>query len=615
MQMSLLPHLKRSKVSIVKRLTAVCVIGVAALYSITTTADVSVRHADADKYIRWIQASHFLSQATMGPTVATTTALADRIQAIGRDNAFNEWIDDQFRMDPWHSETLAYKMVDRDGVERGTSNIGHPTLEQSPRYYREHAWWHQTLYSEGQLRERMTWALYQILPAYGRDATIGWWANLAYMDLLKDNAFGNHRDLLEDVTYSPMMGNFLSSLKNDKGDESAGIFPDENYAREVMQLFSVGIYRIDNNARFVTDGNGNRVENYTNEDITQIARVFTGLGNSKAHERQNFFSASQTGERMIMWEDHHHQGTKTFLGRSLPANQSGDQDIADTLDILINHGSTPYFFSNLLIQRLTSSTPNVNYLKRVGEVYKDNGQGVRGDFKEVIRAILMDPTVRDSLTISKTVDPSDNTKTLINVDVNLELWENDNTQGRLREPMLQLANFLRFLDADAKEHEAGLHRGDFKPIWSELSVGQGIRDTISIFGYYSADFLPVTGPAANKTRNQRPLVLPEFELLPTFAVRLNEKIQSIVNRGTVEQRHTTTSPNTQLPRLEQYLGNNTFAELIQELNIFLFAGTMSKRLQDDLVVALDDVSGRTDLERLSKAIAVLLSSADFAVTN
>ena len=299
----------------------------------------------------------------------------------------------------------------------------------------------------------------------------------------------------------------------------------------------------------------------------------------------------------------------------MPANQSGDQDIADTLDILINHGSTPYFFSNLLIQRLTSSTPNVNYLKRVGEVYKDNGQGVRGDFKEVIRAILMDPTVRDSLTISKTVDPSDNTKTLINVDVNLELWENDNTQGRLREPMLQLANFLRFLDADAKEHEAGLHRGDFKPIWSELSVGQGIRDTISIFGYYSADFLPVTGPAANKTRNQRPLVLPEFELLPTFAVRLNEKIQSIVNRGTVEQRHTTTSPNTQLPRLEQYLGNNTFAELIQELNIFLFAGTMSKRLQDDLVVALDDVSGRTDLERLSKAIAVLLSSADFAVTN
>ena len=147
------------------------------------------------------------------------------------------------------------------------------------------------------MRERMTWALYQILPAYGRDATIGWWANLAYMDLLKDNAFGNHRDLLEDVTYSPVMGNFLSSLKNDKGDESAGIFPDENYAREVMQLFSVGIYRIDNNARFVTDGNGNRVENYTNEDITQIARVFTGLGNSKAHERCLLYTSPSPRDR------------------------------------------------------------------------------------------------------------------------------------------------------------------------------------------------------------------------------------------------------------------------------------------------------------------------------
>ncbi len=597
-------------------LLAVSLIATAALHSFPASADVSVRHADADKVIRWIQASHFLSQATMGPTVTTTTALAERIGAIGRDEALNEWIDEQFEMNLQPSLVKADAMVARDGVQRDTFQNSHPTLSLSPRYYREHAWWDQAVFSDAQLGERMTWALYQIMPAYDRDARIGWAANLVYMDLLKKNAFGTHRDLLEDVTYSPMMGNFLSSLKNDKGDESAGIFPDENYAREVMQLFSIGVYDIDNRAHFVIDNNGNRVENYTNEDITQVARVFTGLSNPPRNNRQNFYNASgstSTG-RMITWEDHHHQGTKTFLGHTLPANQSADQDISDALDILANHKTTPYFFSNLLIQRFTTSTANVTYLRRVAEVFKDNGQGVRGDFKAVIRAILMDSTVRDSLKIEKNVDPSDTAKTLITVDIDTEQVNNDK-HGRLREPMLQLANFFRFFEIDAKEHEGNGHEGDFKPLWSQLSVGQGIREPISIFGYYSADYLPVTGPAANKIRAQRPLVLPEFELLPRFGVQLNEKIQEIASRQLIVQRHTTNSENTALPGLNRFSGNNSFAELIQELNIFLFSGTMSKILQDELLVALDDVSGGTDRVRLSKAIAVLLSSADFAVTN
>ena len=383
-----------------------------------------------------------------------------------------------------------------------------------------------------------------------------------------------------------------------------------------MQLFSIGIYDI-NDATFVIDGNGNRVESYTNTDITQIARVFTGLSNPPANANQTFFNASGTSAngRMLMWEEHHHQGTKTFLGQTIPANQSGDQDISDTLDILTNYKTAPYFFSNLLIQRFTTSTANINYLRRVAAVYKDNGQGLRGDLKAVIRAILMDPTIRDAFKIEKTIDPSDNSKTLITVDVNIERYANHDKQGRLREPMLQLANFLRFFDVDAKEHEGNGHQGDFKPLWSQMTVGQGIRQPISVFGYYSADYLPINGPVANKTRAHRPVVLPEFELLPTFAVPLNEKIEEITARQSIIQRHTTNSVFTKLPGLARYVGNNSLAQLIQDLNIYLFSGTMSKSLQDELLVALDDTSGANDRIRLSKAVAVLLSSADFAVTN
>ena len=588
----------------------------AVLHSIQATADVSVKHADADNTIRLIQASHFLSQATMGPTVATTTALAARIGAIGRNEAFNEWIDTQLNKTLQPSLVKADAMIARDGVERDTFHIGHPTLSLSTRYYREHAWWDQALFSDTQLGERMAWALYQIIPAHDRDATRGWEDNLEYMDLLRKNAFTTHRQLLEDVTYSPVMGRFLSSLKNDKGDESRGIFPDENFAREVMQLFSIGIYDI-NNGTFVFDRNGNRVESYTNADITQIARIFTGLSNPPVNVNQTFYNATGTSAngRMIMWEDHHHSGTKTFLGQTIPANQSGDQDISDALDILINYKTAPYFFSNLLIQRFTTSTANINYLRRVAAVYKDNGQGIRGDLKAVIRAILMDPTIRDVFKIEKVIDPSDNSKTLINVDVDIQQPLNLDKQGRLREPMLQLANFFRFFEIDAKEHEGNGHQGDFKPLWSQLTVGQGIRQPISVFGYYSADYLPVNGPTANKIRAQRPVVLPEFELLPTFAVPLNEKIEEITARQSIIQRHTTNSVFTKLPGLARYVSNNSFAQLIQDLNIYLFSGTMSKSLQDELLVALGDTSGANDRARLSRAVAVLLSSADFAVTN
>ncbi len=606
-----------SKLAIGKRLSIACLISVTVFHSLPAIADVSVKNALANNYVRYIQASHFLSQATFGPTVDTVTALASRIKAIGRDAAFNEWIDDQFTRPNISPLDLGMEMLLRDGEESNVSNHASDTLLQNPRYYREHTWWHQAVMGESQLLSRMAWALYQIMPAYSSDNLHGWRSSTSYREVLRNSAFGTHRDLLENITYNPVMASMLSHMKNDKGDESLGIFPDENYAREVMQLFSIGVYDINSGSRFVTDSNGNRVENYTNDDITQLARVFTGLAPLPKRNSQSFFSANggTNDGRLVMWENHHHQGSKTFLGKTIPAGQSGDQDISDALDILANYKTTPYFFSNLLMQRFTTSTPNVNYLQRVANVFKDNGQGVRGDFKEVIRAILMDSTVRDSLKIVKTVDPDNSARTLITVDVNQDSWENDTTQGRLREPMLQTANFFRFFEADPLEHESSNHGGDFKPFYSDVSGGQRIRDEISIFGYYSADYLPVTGPAANKSRNQRPLVLPEFELLPSSLVVRNEKILSIARRQSVLQRQSIFRENAPLKRLIGYTDDNSFEQLIFDLNVFLFAGTMSKSLQEELLVTLDDISGSTDAERLARAVSVLFASPDFAIIN
>ena len=578
--------------------------------------DIEVNNNFVDLFQNRIKAAHFLSQATMGPKRIEIIQLANRIAQIGEDAAFNEWIDRQFAEPNVSLENHTLAMLNADGLDSFSSTSS--TLDLRVIQYRDYGLWDQFVNGEDQLRQRMTWALKQIFVATSASGNLFTWNRaMFYDDVLKKNAFGNYRNLLEDITYSPTMGDYLSHLMNDKGDASQGIFPDENFAREIMQLFSIGVFRVNNSNRPQFSG-GEPIENYTNEDITQLARVFTGLSHDPINSNANFFNASPEdwGDAMIMYEDHHHQGTKSFLGRTIPAGQSGDEDISDALDILFNFDTTAPFIANRLIQRFTCSTPHPHYVNRVSAKFRNNGQGVRGDLRAVIRQILMDPSARDALRITTT--PVSSSRTRINVFVNTN-GQSGTLQGRLKEPVLQMTQFLRFFEVDSPENETNNFDGFFKPAFLDNITQQPMADPPSVFNYYSADFLPTTGPLANRSRGGNAFAVPEFELLPTFAIPFTEGIRSLSVNGIIEQRALDSSEDAVLVGLladsDLDENQNSFRWFVDEINIYMMYGTMETELRNDMVDALDDLADNNQSARFANAMAALLASPDYAVAN
>jgi len=229
-----------------------------------------------------------------------------------------------------------------------------------------------------------------------------------YYDLLGNDAFGNFRTLLNDVTLSPMMGQFLSMLGNDKGNATTD--PDENYAREVMQLFTIGLYQLNDDGTKKLDASGNPIPNYSNNDVMGLAAVFTGFswgdpGNSSDTVWANccLYVGSGFGEDILpmqIYPSHHSTVEKDFLGVTIPASGSSDPagDLKIALDTLFNHPNLPPFFCKQLIQHLVTSNPSPGYVSRVASVFQNDGTGVRGNMQAVITAILLDPEARDSAT-------------------------------------------------------------------------------------------------------------------------------------------------------------------------------------------------------------------------
>lgn len=580
---------------------------------------------EANAYIRAYKAAHFLSQATMGPTMDEINALANRINQIGEDEAFNEWIDSQFAQPMTSSYDRAQGMLQSDGFPNGALQSSYPTLDLPINNYQFYSFWDQAMNAQDQLRVRTTWALSQIFVAGGANSNRFNWLNpLVYKDLLAENAFGNYRNLLEDITYSAEMGVFLSFVRNDKGDPDLQIFPDENYAREIMQLFSVGVFLTNRSGRPVTeDGqalpiDGEYVENYTNDDITGLARVFTGLSYNPRNPAMNFFTALPADRRepLIMFEDHHHQGEKTFLGRTIPAGQPGNEDISDALDILFNYTTTPQFIAQRLIQRFTSSTPHAFYINRVASKFVNNGAGERGDFKAVIRQILVDPAARDA--INYTTTTLSNGNILVSADVNTSTQQSV-LNGKLKEPVLQLSQFFRFFEVDSQENSTTGSDGYFKPATLGGILSQDVSGSASVFNHYNADFVPAVGPAANRVRTSNPFALPEFELLPNFAVSLNEGIRLFSLNGEVNQRATTSSQPAILDTLLEFSDEDeeqdSFSWLVDKFDTYLCSGTMSNELKTELINELDDLVDTSQNRRFANALAILFGSADFAVAN
>jgi len=282
------------------------------------------------------------------------------------------------------------------------------------------------------------------------------------------------------------MGFYLSHLNNPKSIPSENIHPDENYAREIMQLFTIGLYELNNDGSRKTDSQGKFIPTYTNDDIKEMAKVFTGLGPG-AIVPNEWISEPEFGvgiwimdmtKPMKMYEEWHEPGKKTLLNNYIiPAGNSGDKDIELAIDHLFNHPNTGPFICKQLIQRLIKSNPSPQYIDRVASVFNDNGAGVRGDLKSVIKAILMDDEARTCEGI------------------------NDPANGKLKEPLLRFTQFARAIE---KDQAYGNYWNIGYSFWRE--TGQMVMASPSVFNFFLPYYQPI-GPLADAG-----LIGPEFQI-------------------------------------------------------------------------------------------------------
>ena len=338
------------------------------------------------------EAARFLTQATFGPTNEDIAALLS--------TTFAQWIDAQRALPP--TRHLPYVQARRAELIARDGNDGW----QGPR---NEAWWQHALTAPDQLRQRAAWALSQIFVVSQFGALdIHHEGVTRYYDILVDHALGNYRELLEEVTLSPMMGTYLSMIRNQKPDPLTGHEPDENYAREVMQLFSVGLLRMHPDGSLMLDSEGMPMPTYSQDDTVGLAHVFTGWGphydpaapptwsnGSIAQPRDWFRWGYDEMRPMSFYPEFHDTRDRRILnGVVVPGSATGQQRLEVALDAIFEHPNTGPFIARQLIQKLVTSNPGPGYIHRVAAVFADNGAGVRGDLGATVRAVLLDPEAR-----------------------------------------------------------------------------------------------------------------------------------------------------------------------------------------------------------------------------
>lgn len=521
-------------------------------------------------------ASRFLAQATFGPKRSEIDALTGQPYS-----ALGAWIDAQEAL-PATSQ-LAATNADFTAFGTGTP----PKMTQANR---QAAWWKIAVTGPDQLRQRVAFALSQLFVVSDQDSTLAQYpAELAnYYDLLAKGAFGNFRDLLQQVSTSPVMGKYLSSLRNTKAtyDKNGNLLtsPDENYAREVMQLFTIGLNQLQPDGTLKLDALGLPIPTYDQHTITEVARVFTGWAfKSDTSVAANFRGApADFMDPMVMFESQHDTGVKTVVGGvQLPANQTGEKDLGDFLDVLFNHPNTGPFIARRLIQRLVTSNPSPGYVYRVAQVFANNGKGVRGDLGAVVKAILLDYEAR-SPDVAATA-----------------------SFGKLREPLIRVTALMRAFDGAA-------NNGRYNYLYPENQTGgESALRSPTVFNFFEPDYVQPGVLAANG------LYAPEFQILTDYsAISMPNMLWNLIyaNRSTTNQTDATVGLDLSslLP-----ISNDSQA-LVDATNLVLAGGGLSKAVSDRIVTALNAMPNPNNipsnaLERVRSAIYLTVTVPQGAV--
>ncbi len=411
-------------------------------------------------------ASRFLAQASLG-------ASYEEIELVARIG-HERWLDRQLSLPPSLHLPLLEELVAQYADDEG--------LIASP-IFRRFAWWEQVMEGPDVLRQRVALALSEILVVSDVPDLLFLLPQsvASYYDVLVEHAFGDYEELLLAVSLHPAMGIYLSHLNNQRGDPAIGRFPDENYAREVMQLFSIGLVELARDGTPLLDAEGGTIPTYGNREITEMAKVFTGLGLQGPGAGFGGFEGSFT-EPMGMYEAFHEPGPKELLGGfTIPAGQSGMADVEDAIGMLVDHPNTGPFLARRLIQRLVTSNPSPAYIGRVASVFEDDGDGRRGNLGAVVRAILLD---------GEALEPADPV-----------------LAGRLREPFLRWVSLLRAFRARSESGHYFIDAGGVG-----FLLGQQPMSSPSVFNFFQPDFAP-NGPVRDAGG-----VAPEFQVTTASSV-------------------------------------------------------------------------------------------------
>lgn len=494
------------------------------------------------------EAARFLTQATFGPSEASVAAL--------RTGDYAAWLDAQFALPA--TSHLAH--MDARLVQLRATNAN-ATLSANQFY---ESFWLQAATGEDQLRQRVKFALSQIFVVSLADPNIDPRGAASYYDTLGQHAFGNYRQLLEAVTLHPMMGVYLTYRGNQKENTATGRLPDENYAREVMQLMSIGVNQLNADGTVRADANGRAIPTYTSADIAGLAKVFTGYSwYHPTPTNSTFGGGSRHADAyvlpMIPYANYHSTSAKSFLGTTIPASTTVDTagDLRVALDRLAADPNTGPFMSRQLIQRLVTSNPSPAYVSRVAAVWANNGAGVRGDLKAVVRAILLDPEARDA---APAAQPH---------------------AGKLREPVIRMTNWMRAFGATSQSGNWLITSTS-----ANTSLGQSPLTSPSVFNFWRPGYSP-----PSTRMGAQGLVAPEFQGVEEVSVAgYVNTMQNTVNGGIGSTPPGGSGADVRAAYAAEIAVANDPAALVERMNTLLLYGQMSPTLRSRVVTAVQSVA-------------------------
>lgn len=561
--------------------------------------------ADWDKAV---EASRFLSKATFGATAKDIDFIVKNGKSVWLDQQFEKPQTPQLTLFKKRLEDLSFVAIPPYMYDGGDSTREEFTFERV--VFQQHIWMETSVWGEDQLRSRVAHALSQILVVsqFGANQFARETGFANYIDLLGQGSFGNYGQLLTDVTLNPIMGLYLNTLNNPKADEVKFTRPDENYAREVMQLFSIGLHQLNIDGTPKLDANGKKIPTYNQQTVKEFSRVFTGWSYSTYTEfaQNGAFTIYPAAVANILpmraFEAFHDTASKTLLnGEVIPAGQTAKQDIDSAISNIMRHPNVGPFISKKLIQYLITSNPSNAYVARVSTVFNDNGSGVKGDMKAVVKAIYLDEEASTSSDENSSYGKFKETPLAIS-----GIWRAFKAQGvPVRSPIKGTVMTLAHHHYGPEEQEM-LHAP-------------------SVFNYYSSDYSP-TGNLSKKK-----LLAPETQIFDgLLAIHQNNLMAKLIFRREINDKNIYTGEDAReingiipfgdfwnpdvkalLNLTEERALADKPAALVDRINLLLTQGKISS---EDSALIVEHISSLTDpLDRIYEAIYIISISPEYAV--